>query len=111
MEILKTKDAAELLSVSQTTIKRWAAMFPDFFQRTDLATILFQSSKSACSHILKNVLITENHWKVFNYLSRMKFKYPSHRKIHYIPQTLSLCKIYCPGFIILNAPLIKKPTK
>lgn len=33
MEILKTKDAAELLSVSQTTIKRWAAMFPDFFPK------------------------------------------------------------------------------
>jgi chromosome-anchoring protein RacA len=31
MDILKTKDAADLLSVSQTTIKRWAAMFPDFF--------------------------------------------------------------------------------
>lgn len=33
MEILKTKDAAELLSVSQTTIKRWAAMFPEFFPK------------------------------------------------------------------------------
>ncbi|MBW4083699.1 MerR family transcriptional regulator [Paenibacillus sp. S150] len=33
MDILKTKDAADLLSVSQTTIKRWAAMFPDFFPK------------------------------------------------------------------------------
>lgn len=33
MDILKTKDAAELLSVSLTTIKRWAAMFPDFFPK------------------------------------------------------------------------------
>lgn len=61
MEILKTKDAAELLSVSQTTIKRWAAMFPDFFQKTGLATIHSQSSKSACLVILKTALITENH--------------------------------------------------
>ncbi|KRE49004.1 MerR family transcriptional regulator [Paenibacillus sp. Soil522] len=33
MGILKTKDAADLLSVSQTTIKRWASTFPNFFQK------------------------------------------------------------------------------
>ncbi|WP_372663474.1 MerR family transcriptional regulator [Cohnella sp.] len=31
--ILKTKDAAELLGVSQTTIKRWASHFPSFFHK------------------------------------------------------------------------------
>jgi chromosome-anchoring protein RacA len=30
---VKTKDAAELLGVSQTTIKRWASHFPAFFQK------------------------------------------------------------------------------
>ena len=33
MDILKTKEAADLLSVSQTTIKRWASLFPDFFPK------------------------------------------------------------------------------
>jgi len=33
MGTLKTKDAADLLSVSQTTIKRWASTFPNFFQK------------------------------------------------------------------------------
>ncbi|UQZ34093.1 hypothetical protein C2I18_11475 [Paenibacillus sp. PK3_47] len=33
MDILKTKEAADLLSVSQTTIKRWAAIFPEFFPK------------------------------------------------------------------------------
>lgn len=41
MEILKTKDAAELLSVSQTTIKRWAAMFPDFFSKDRFGHYIF----------------------------------------------------------------------
>lgn len=31
--IVKTKDAAELLGLSQTTIKRWASHFPTFFQK------------------------------------------------------------------------------
>lgn len=33
MDILKTKEAADLLSVSQTTIKRWAAIFPEHFPK------------------------------------------------------------------------------
>lgn len=91
MDILKTKDAAELMSVSITTIKRWAAMFPDFFQKTDLAIMCSQSSKSACSIILKTVLITEKPWNVYNSHSRMSSKLPHHnRKIHYSTQMLSL---------------------
>lgn len=91
MDILKTKDAAELMSVSLTTIKRWAAMFPDFFQRTDLAIMFSQSSKSTCSIILKTVLITEKPWNVYNSRSRRSSKSPHHtRKTRYSTQMLSL---------------------
>lgn len=41
MEMLKTKEAAELLSVSQTTIKRWAAMFPNFFPKDRFGHYIF----------------------------------------------------------------------
>ncbi|MBY3618771.1 MerR family transcriptional regulator [Acinetobacter sp. CUI P1] len=52
MEILKTKDAAELLSVSQTTIKRWAAMFPDFFPKDRFGHYTFSEQQiSLLSHI------------------------------------------------------------
>ncbi|WP_379156355.1 MerR family transcriptional regulator [Paenibacillus sp. sgz5001063] len=45
MEMLKTKDAAELLSVSQTTIKRWAAMFPDFFPKDRFGHYIFSEQE------------------------------------------------------------------
>jgi chromosome-anchoring protein RacA len=52
MEILKTKDAAELLSVSQTTIKRWAAMFPDFFPKDRFGHYTFSEQQiSSLTHI------------------------------------------------------------
>lgn len=52
MEILKTKEAAELLSVSQTTIKRWAAMFPDFFPKDRLGHYTFSEQQiSQLNHI------------------------------------------------------------
>ncbi|QUL54881.1 MerR family transcriptional regulator [Paenibacillus tritici] len=52
MEILKTKEAAELLSVSQTTIKRWAAMFPDFFLKDRLGHYTFSEQQiSQLTHI------------------------------------------------------------
>lgn len=52
MEILKTKDAAELLSVSQTTIKRWAAMFPDFFPKDRFGHYTFSEQQiSLLNHI------------------------------------------------------------
>ncbi|MDQ8734991.1 MerR family transcriptional regulator [Paenibacillus sp. LHD-38] len=41
MGISKTKDAADLLSVSQTTIKRWASAFPDFFQKDRFGHYIF----------------------------------------------------------------------
>lgn len=41
MDILKTKDAAELLSVSQTTVKRWASAFPDFFPKDKFGHYIF----------------------------------------------------------------------
>lgn len=45
MEMLKTKDAAELLSVSQTTIKRWAAMFPAFFPKDRYGHYIFSEQE------------------------------------------------------------------
>ena len=45
MGILKSKDAADLLCVSQTTIKRWASTFPDCFQKDRLVTIYSRSRK------------------------------------------------------------------
>ncbi|MCA0755947.1 MerR family transcriptional regulator [Paenibacillus sp. N4] len=38
---LKTKDAADLISVSQTTIKRWASTFPDVFQKDRFGHYIF----------------------------------------------------------------------
>ena len=52
MEILKTKDAAELLSVSQTTIKRWAVMFPEFFPKDRFGHYTFSEQQiSLLNHI------------------------------------------------------------
>ncbi|WP_042218575.1 MerR family transcriptional regulator [Paenibacillus borealis] len=52
MEILKTKEAAELLSVSLTTIKRWAAMFPDFFPKDRFGHYTFSEQQiSQLNHI------------------------------------------------------------
>ncbi|MNO42915.1 Chromosome-anchoring protein RacA [compost metagenome] len=52
MKILKTKDAAELLSVSQTTIKRWAAMFPDCFPKDRFGHYIFSEQQiSLLTHI------------------------------------------------------------
>ncbi|MEK3687989.1 MerR family transcriptional regulator [Paenibacillus sp. FSL R10-2736] len=56
MEILKTKEAAELLSVSQTTIKRWAAMFPDFFPKDRLGHYTFSERQiSQLNHIKERI--------------------------------------------------------
>lgn len=41
MGVLKTKDAAVLISVSQATIKRWASAFPDIFQKDRLGHYIF----------------------------------------------------------------------
>lgn len=45
MGILKTKDAADLLSVSQTTIKRWASTFPNFFQKDRFGHYIFSEQE------------------------------------------------------------------
>ncbi|WP_410512874.1 hypothetical protein PaeBR_23515 [Paenibacillus sp. BR2-3] len=45
MDILKTKDAADLLSVSQTTIKRWAFNFPNFFQKDRFGHYIFSEQE------------------------------------------------------------------
>ncbi|CAM4416826.1 MerR family transcriptional regulator [Paenibacillus alkaliterrae] len=45
MGILKTKDAADLLSVSQTTIKRWASTFPNFFHKDRFGHYIFSEQE------------------------------------------------------------------
>ncbi|GGG11674.1 hypothetical protein GCM10010912_65160 [Paenibacillus albidus] len=45
MDIVKTKDAAELLSVSQTTIKRWVSVFPNFFQKDRFGHYVFSAQE------------------------------------------------------------------
>lgn len=56
MKILKTKDAAELLSVSVTTIKRWAAMFPDFFPKDRFGHYTFSEQQiRQLNHIKESI--------------------------------------------------------
>ncbi|BBH22915.1 hypothetical protein Back11_42600 [Paenibacillus baekrokdamisoli] len=45
MSILKTKDAADLLAVSQTTIKRWASTFPDCFPKDRAGHYIFSEQE------------------------------------------------------------------
>lgn len=45
MSVLKSKDAADLLGVSQTTIKRWASTFPDFFQKDRAGHYIFSEQE------------------------------------------------------------------
>ncbi|KGE20102.1 MerR family transcriptional regulator [Paenibacillus wynnii] len=45
MDILKTKDAADLLSVSPTTIKRWISMFPNFFKKDRFGHYIFSEQE------------------------------------------------------------------
>jgi chromosome-anchoring protein RacA len=52
MEIFKTKEVAEQLSVSQTTIKRWAAMFPASFPKDRFGHYIFTSQEVS---LLKSV--------------------------------------------------------
>lgn len=54
MEFFKTKEAAELLSVSQTTIKRWAAMFPDFFPKDRLGHYIFSEQEIGLLQSIKD---------------------------------------------------------
>ncbi|SFT21172.1 MerR family transcriptional regulator [Paenibacillus sp. BC26] len=43
MELVKSKDAAESLNVSQTTVKRWASHFPHYFQKDRFGHYVFSS--------------------------------------------------------------------
>jgi chromosome-anchoring protein RacA len=45
MDIAKTKDASELVGVSQTTIKRWASQFPSFFQKDRFGHYVFSEKQ------------------------------------------------------------------
>ncbi|WP_090982567.1 MerR family transcriptional regulator [Paenibacillus sp. CF384] len=44
MELVKSKDAAESLNVSQTTVKRWASHFPHYFQKDKFGHYVFTRS-------------------------------------------------------------------
>lgn len=66
MEMLKTKDAAELLSVSQTTIKRWAAMFPDYFPKDRFGHYIFSEQEIS---LLKSIKERISHGEVLEYMS------------------------------------------
>lgn len=60
MTILKTKDAAKLLAVSMTTIKRWAAMFPNFFPKDRFGHYTFSEQQiSMLSHIKDQINLGE----------------------------------------------------
>lgn len=70
MEILKTKEAAELLSVSQTTIKRWAAMFPDFFPKDRLGHYTFSKREISQLNYIKDRINQGKRWKASIWISR-----------------------------------------
>lgn len=54
MEMYKTKEVAELLSVSQTTIKRWAAMFPNVFPKDRFGHYIFSQQEVSQLKSIKN---------------------------------------------------------
>lgn len=53
MNILKTKDAADLISVSQATIKRWASAFPNIFQKDRLGHYKFTEREITLLMLIK----------------------------------------------------------
>lgn len=56
MEMFKTKEAAEQLSVSQTTIKRWAAMFPASFPKDRFGHYIFTTQEVSLLKFIKERL-------------------------------------------------------
>ncbi|MNB85397.1 Chromosome-anchoring protein RacA [compost metagenome] len=56
MEMFKTKEAAEQLSVSQTTIKRWAAMFPASFPKDRFGHYIFTTQEVSLLKSIKERL-------------------------------------------------------
>lgn len=112
MEMLKTKEAAELLSVSQTTIKRWAAMFPNFFPKDRFGHYIFtgqeigllQSIKERIEHGETLDSIDLGATNNLSRQSRCKICAPCAHRI-------SLWKSCYPASFILNTPLTRKPTK
>lgn len=70
MDIVKTKDAADLLSVSQTTIKRWVSTFPNLFPKDRSGHYIFSEQeinllmyiKDRISHgeTLDSIKLTDN---------------------------------------------------
>ncbi|SEO35568.1 MerR family transcriptional regulator [Paenibacillus sp. OV219] len=56
MELVKSKDAAESLNVSQTTVKRWASHFPHYFQKDRFGHYIFTQQDLAMLGIIKAAL-------------------------------------------------------
>ncbi|AZN39297.1 MerR family transcriptional regulator [Paenibacillus albus] len=56
MELVKSKDAAESLNVSQTTVKRWASHFPHYFQKDRFGHYIFTQKDLAMLGLIKAAL-------------------------------------------------------
>ncbi|WP_308637515.1 MerR family transcriptional regulator [Paenibacillus silvisoli] len=56
MELVKSKDAAESLNVSQTTVKRWASHFPHYFQKDKFGHYIFTTQDLAMLAFIKEAL-------------------------------------------------------
>ncbi|REE86465.1 chromosome-anchoring protein RacA [Paenibacillus taihuensis] len=56
MELVKSKDAAESLNVSQTTVKRWASYFPHYFQKDRFGHYIFTPQDLAMLGLIKAAL-------------------------------------------------------
>ncbi|WP_419875113.1 MerR family transcriptional regulator [Candidatus Pristimantibacillus sp. PTI5] len=74
MGILKTKDAADLLSVSQTTIKRWASTFPHFFQKDRFGHYIFSEQDMGLLIHIKDRI---NHGETLDRITLVGTKQPS----------------------------------
>lgn len=56
MELVKSKDAAESLNVSQTTVKRWASYFPHYFQKDRFGHYIFTPQDLVMLGLIKAAL-------------------------------------------------------
>ncbi|RAP74634.1 hypothetical protein DL346_21510 [Paenibacillus montanisoli] len=56
MVLVKSKDAAETLNVSQTTVKRWASHFHNYFQKDRLGHYVFTQQDLAMLGYIKEAL-------------------------------------------------------
>jgi chromosome-anchoring protein RacA len=74
MEMYKTKEVAELLSVSQTTIKRWAAMFPNVFPKDRFGHYIFSQQEV---DLLKSIKTRIDHGESLDSINLTASKQPA----------------------------------